>query len=453
MQGPWYDEAFSITNSILPLDKLTSAVISDFTHPPLHYYTLHAWLALFGTGTLQARLLSVLFGTLSIPMIYLLAGRLYGRSAALLASALLGISQLGVMYSQEARSYAMVLFLALSTGYLFLLSLEESYRLARWGFVISAALLLYTNYYGIFLLLALLSYVLLFRRSLGLSFAVARRCVLQLVLVLLLFTPWLASGVIVKAVASPKTDRAEQPAWFAVKASTLLSTLNRFNNGAINGPINSAPRWIFLLGTLLFTVPAGLSILQARKAAMRPHTSFLLLLCLPILIIVGLSAVFSVRYDVRYVLFCVGFYYILVARGLLHAQSALFRVALIVAVLAYSAPALQALYSKPYKEDYRGALRDLSAQWRSGDCTIFWPYETIPLQWWFDSRGQRPPQNSIIKLQEASQENRCGRLWVVTYRRVMDPGIEAPAEALSKDFHRSERRNYFWVTVDLYARK
>src|SRR6266700_506475 len=123
-QGAWYDEAGSITISVLPLDKLTSTLIDDFVHPPLHYYLLHAWFALFGPGTFQARLLSALFVALTIPMIYVLARRLYDRSVALLASALLGVSQLAVLYSQEARPYAMSFFLALCTSYLFLLSLD-----------------------------------------------------------------------------------------------------------------------------------------------------------------------------------------------------------------------------------------------------------------------------------------------------------------------------------------
>jgi len=447
-QGAWDNEAFSITTSALPMDKLTSALIDDFVNPPLHYYLLHAWFALCGSGTYQARLLSVLFGTLSIPTIYLLARHLYGRSVALLASALMGISELGVTYSQEARSYAMFLFLALCTAYLFLKSLEGDGRPARLGFLISAVALLYTHYYGIFVLLALTSYALLFRRSLVPG--AVRRILMTLALALGLLIPWLASGVIGKALSSPKTAPGTQPPWFEVKASTLLKTLNHFNNGDMRGPIDSAPHWTFVLGALLFTAPAGMALWRARRAATCQQTSFVLLLCLPLPIIVALSGAFALQYGIRYVSFCTGFYYILVARGVLQLRRA-FSAALIVLILAYSAPALQALYSTPYKENYRDALRDLSAQWRAGDCAVFWPFEKIPLQWWIDSRGKQPPLNAIKLQAAASKESGCRRVWLVTYRRLESPTTEAAAEALNKHFRRSARQSYFWITLDLYT--
>ncbi len=453
-QGPWYDEALAITRSVLPLGKLTPALIGDFWHPPLYFYLLHAWFALLGSGTFQARLLSVLFGVMSIPMIYLLAWRLYDRPVALLASALLAVSQLGVMYSQEARPYTMFIFLTLLTGYLLLFSLEGKSRLlTRLGLVISATALLYTNYYGIFVLLALAVHTLLFRRSLGPG--VARGVLLSLALAPVLFTPWLASGVIHNALAGPtKLHLLEkQPPWFAVNAFTLLQILNAFNNGAVYRADNySGPRWTLALGSLLFTAPAGIALWRARKGATRQCTSFLLLLCLPVPIIVALSAVWALQFGVRYVIFCVGFYYILVARGLLDLPNAVLRTALIATALACSAPALQTLYSKPYKENYRDALRDLSAQWRAGDCAVFWPFQAIPLQWWIDSRSPQPLLKTIEPQAAASTESACSRVWLVTYRRVELPTTEVAADILSRDFRRASHQRYFWVTLDLYTR-
>jgi hypothetical protein len=316
------------------------------------------------------------------------------------------------------------------------------------GFLISAVALLYTHFYGIFVLLALASYALLFRRSLVPG--AVRRTLMTLALAPVLLMPWLASGVVGKALSSPKTAPGIQPPWFAVKATTLLKTVNHFNNGDMRGPIDSAPHWTFVLGSLLFTVPAGMALWRARRDATCRQACFVLLLCLPVPIIVAYSGAFALQYGIRYVSFCIGFYYILVARGVLQLRRAV-SAALIVVILAYSAPALHALYSTPYKENYRDALRDLSAQYRAGDCAVFWPFENIPLQWWIDSRGPRPPLNTIKLQAAASKESGCRRVWLVTYRRLETPTTEVAAETLSKHFRHSARQSYFWITVDLYT--
>ena len=352
------------------------------------------------------------------------------------------------MYSQEARSYAMFLFLALCTAYLFLRSLEGGGRGVRLGFFVSAVALLYTHYYAVFVLLALASYALLLQRSLVPG--AAKRMLMTLALALTFPLPWLASGVIAKALTSPKLAPHIQPPWFAVHSSTLLKTVNRFNNGYMYGPIEAAPRWTFVLGMLLFTAPAGMVLWRARRDGTCRQASLVLLLCLPVPLIVALSAAFSLQYGMRYAVFCVGFYYILVARGVLQLRRAL-SAALIVVILAYSAPALRAVYSTSYKENYRDALRDLSAQWRAGDCAVFWPSETIPLQWWFDSRGQRPPLHAITLQAAANMESDCRRVWLVTYSELVTPTTEVGAEALNKRFHHSARQSYFWITLDLYT--
>ena len=96
-------------------------------HPPGYYLLLHLWTRLFGPGVGSVRLLSVLIGTATVPLLYLagkrlpdrrgpllyLAGkRLLGRSGALLvAVALLALSPFHIYYSQEVRMYGLVTLL------------------------------------------------------------------------------------------------------------------------------------------------------------------------------------------------------------------------------------------------------------------------------------------------------------------------------------------------------
>jgi len=78
-----FDEAFSMTVSRLPLHEMFRQLVADFVHPPLHYLVLRGWFKLFGFGVFQARLLSALFSTLAVVLLYvspdtfLIAGQLF----------------------------------------------------------------------------------------------------------------------------------------------------------------------------------------------------------------------------------------------------------------------------------------------------------------------------------------------------------------------------------------
>ena len=158
------DEAFSITLTLEPLAQEMHKLVLDVVHPPLHYLALRGWLNLFGFGLLQARILSVIFGTLAIVFLYLLAEYLFDRRTALLAALLMGTSQLAIMFSQEARPYAQMHFLSLLSAYLFLRAFREGRALYWWGFVGASTVMLYTNYFGVFLIAALLVVAVVYRQ-------------------------------------------------------------------------------------------------------------------------------------------------------------------------------------------------------------------------------------------------------------------------------------------------
>lgn len=87
--------------------------------PPLYYALVAATGAVLGWGDAALRLPSVLFGTLSVPAVYVLVRRLVGpeqdlaRPAGLFAAGLLVVHPLHVSYSREARVYPLLLLLTL----------------------------------------------------------------------------------------------------------------------------------------------------------------------------------------------------------------------------------------------------------------------------------------------------------------------------------------------------
>ena len=255
-QSLWSDEALSLTAARLPLDQLLERIAKSWNHPPLHYLLLHGWFRWFGFGVWQARSLSVLFGTLSIAMLYAVARHLFDRRTALASTALLAISQLGVMYAQEARSYAQLSFFVLCAVLLFLVAVRERRTAAWWGFVLAATAMIYTHYYGTMVVAALFVWALLssHRRALRIAWLAPAAVVVAL--------PglwwWTRIGFVGRVLDS-KAGEA-QPYWFAVRWWTPLANINDFNNGRFAGLHAPPPLWTFIVGGLLFSVPGLLAL-------------------------------------------------------------------------------------------------------------------------------------------------------------------------------------------------
>src|SRR5690348_14317470 len=85
--------------------------------PPLYYALAWVWAHLFGCSAFALRSLSAVFGTATVFAVYW-AGRALGtRRVALLGALITAVSPIMVWYSQEARSYAlMVLLTVLALG-------------------------------------------------------------------------------------------------------------------------------------------------------------------------------------------------------------------------------------------------------------------------------------------------------------------------------------------------
>ncbi len=121
--------------------------------PPLPF--LLSWLAAqLGDPKLWIRVPSLLLGTATVPVIYMLGKRVAGNTAGLIAAGIMALSPFAIFYSTEARGYAAMVFLVtLST--LALLHALEGGRRAWWVvYGVAVCLALYTHYTAVFVLAA-----------------------------------------------------------------------------------------------------------------------------------------------------------------------------------------------------------------------------------------------------------------------------------------------------------
>lgn len=149
----WLDEALTVNISRLPLADLPAALGRDGA-PPLYYALLHVWMAMFGDSDLAVRSLSALASALTLPVVWLVGRRLGGTRAAWGAAFILAVNPFAIRYATEARMYAVVA-LQVALGLLAALRALERPTLGRLAWVAAAAAaVLYTHYWGLYLLIA-----------------------------------------------------------------------------------------------------------------------------------------------------------------------------------------------------------------------------------------------------------------------------------------------------------
>ncbi|MCL4508881.1 MAG: glycosyltransferase family 39 protein [Chloroflexi bacterium] len=100
------DESFAAVFAHQSLAIIWHSLHTSEPHPPGYYFLLHWWIDLGGPSSFNLRYLSVLPAALCIPALAVAAGRVWGRSAAVLAALLATVNPLLVWQAQDARMYA-----------------------------------------------------------------------------------------------------------------------------------------------------------------------------------------------------------------------------------------------------------------------------------------------------------------------------------------------------------
>ena len=125
-KGMWLDETFSMWLANHSVGEMLQWIVKIDQHPPLYYLLLHFWIVRFGDTPYYARLLSVLFGTGTIPVIYFIGKRMANAMVGLAAAVFLALSLFNIYYAQEARMYTLLTFNAAVAIYALVRLLTDS---------------------------------------------------------------------------------------------------------------------------------------------------------------------------------------------------------------------------------------------------------------------------------------------------------------------------------------
>ena len=182
----WADEGWTIAASAesSPIRVVSEWVAVD-VHPPLFFVNLNLWRLFTGDTILELRFFSVLWSLIGVALAYRIGSEMFGRRAGLLAALFYALHDLVAVLTQEVRHYPQQMALALLVPGLYWRFWQHPDRRHGIAFVLGGAALLYTHYWGGFVLLALALHALMTRsrhlRPFLLAFGGAG----------LMFAPWL----------------------------------------------------------------------------------------------------------------------------------------------------------------------------------------------------------------------------------------------------------------------
>jgi mannosyltransferase len=452
-QDIWGDEAFSIWLSNQPLPEVVAGGAD--THPPLYPVLLLLWMRLAGSSPLAVRFLSACIGTLTVPVVYALGRRVFGRATGGLAALLSAVSPVLVYYAQETRMYGLVALLTVASVYWALRAWRGgrdaiSPYVAYFLFTLAAA---YTHYYAFFVIVAenlVAIPLLLRRRRAGLGRWLAAQGILIVV-----YVPWIVvQSSFLGGKASARFGEWDLPTALRIAGDTLAA----FGAGLA---VPSGVGWLVTVPFLVALGAGWLFLSRLRRSPQGWSGAWLVVayFTLPLILAWVVNPVMPFFYA-RYLLLIAPAFYLLVAWGVV-AVGHLWRPlsAVGVLLLAGSGYGLLGYYSDDayLKGRYGQMMTYVQAHAQPGDGLvlanqlqrpIFEYYRPKGLDAYYFPRYEYPLDDPRTARDLEAIARRHPRLWLV---RFGNPAEYDPDGALPRWLATHGGKAYFdgWTDADL----
>jgi mannosyltransferase len=407
----WADETVSVEAAKLPLRLLGHYLFRVELNMALYHVVLHGWLRL-GSGEEFARLLSVIFGLATLPVVYVLARRLFDARTATISVVLLSVNVACVGHAREARSYSLALFLVTAST-LFLVRAVEDGQDGDWVlYATTTALAVYAHLFDALVVPAQVLSLLGLGRA-----APWRRLSISLAGSCLLLLPALAAVVVHRQ--GGQIDWLTAPAarqlpglilWFTDSrllvmfffAAAALALLRAYQDWRAGG--RSAQVWRYVLLVAWLVVPAALAFAISFEKPVYLYRYFLP--SLPALIVLVAAGIAQVR------------------RAWLVVPAVVVAAAISTRTVAQCLPDCKVRY-----DDWRSAAAYVAPRVKAGDAVLFDPRDVKPPFAFYLPRSARPallyptrwsliggPAPGARTLSAAvSQADHHRRVWLVTW--------------------------------------
>jgi len=301
-------------------------------NPPFYYVLLSFWIRSFGPilakyfldGEFILRSLSMIFGVISISLIYKLGKLFFDTKTGLISAFILSISPIHIWYSQEARGYSLSTFLVMLVVYSFIMALRKKTILLWISFVLSSIVALLTNYFSLFIIISvgILFFLKRYRPSL-------KHYLVSLCFILVFFLPLLP-------LIFQQIGKVKYSFWIPEPhLNSIVITFENFNVG-----FNATP-WIYFLTFIIFSLLFILGIKCWWQEKRQELVTLISFIFLPIIITFLISKRIPIYLDRHLMLFS-PFYYIIIAAGVVKIKMRFIKMAAYISIIL---PILFCLYN------------------------------------------------------------------------------------------------------------
>jgi uncharacterized membrane protein len=408
----WLDEGVSAEIARLRWSQLFLVLWHREANMALYYALLHFWMKL-GSSEAFVRGLSVLFGVATVPVIYALGRRLFGSAAGPIAAWLVAINAYAIYFSQEARSYALVVFLVTLSSWLLVRNLQQP-TAARWlAYAIVSALAIYAHVFAALVIFAQAASLLWLR---GGSFA-WRDYARSLRWIIYLAVP-LAIAV-VKIGGAPVN-------WIAPTSAHEVWNF-------INGITGMGGKWLVILDALALALAAAAAVRAWRASKRSPAVWNYALVFSWLLLPAGLTIAVSLItpfFLSRYLIVSLPAAMLGVAAGIMRVRPKALRRLLGVAISLLSVLGTHTYFHRGndvYHENWRAVSAYVLDRAQPGDAIFFTPLARMPYEYYRSQRNPIPAGPMVLDSAAGGGELLYPDFMVTPLGEVLSDARPAPA--------------------------
>lgn len=471
----WVDEGYSVNWAESgPLNVIYS--VSNDVHPPLYYIVLSCWMSFAGDSELSLRLLSAIFSILSMIMVYKITLLLTDRRTGMLASLLFALSVFQIYFSQEVRGYSMLVLLTLVSMYFFL-RLPEKRKSTTILYIISSMLMVYTHYFGLFVILSQNVYVLskpFFRKK---PMIPIRKWITLQVILLITFIPWI-TVMVYRLMTSVANGTSTSIGWIPLpSAYSLVETFFQYSGYYYLYPWGFGTQYFHYM-SILSAILSVIVIILAVKSVIyvnrkrititrkdRDQLYFLLLwMLIPIAVPFILSYLLSPIYWARYTIVASPAFYILASMGIRSINTKYVRYILIAVIVVLSLTNAYRFHSEVNKEEWRDAAAYIDSHGMPGDILLMYKEFTVngPIEYYlnndyeiigFPPGGVQVGDQELDNLREMTSGN--DRIWLILSHHIYsyDGTDESIKDTLRESHEMIDEHEFFAIELYLFEKK
>ena len=364
----WLDEASTNTFAVMSIPDIWKATAGGEFNPPLFYWIEHLMITM-GNNEVVLRFVPALLGVLTIPLIFFAGKEFMDRNVGIIAAAAFAFSPFLIFYSQEARSYSMMLFFV-AFALVFYFKALKTNDLKNWAlFGVLSALAFWSHFYAFVIIASLILYALFLQiGNIQKNMQNLKMIAVSIVLFVVLCFP-----LILLAIQLFASRTSSAPA-FGIQGLGIISETFRELSG-----FSDISMFLFLILFIIgiiqaFLIDKNKGIFLVTLTVLTFVISFILSYKMPMVprYLIFFNTVFFIGIAISYKIF----YNLINNRGVVYGFIAL--------LVIISSPTLVDYYNGYSKEDWRGFSGQIQQITKPGDLVVVVPgYITQPLNYYY----------------------------------------------------------------------